>query len=281
MQVQSLECQLTQAQLKRYLAGQPMPEELLDQLERHLQSCPDCLGEAKRMRGQMGGGEAVADESKSSPMAAVMQQVRRAVERPTPATLLDPPGTDGMPPNLLEILKQPRNLVLSVALAIVLVLMSTVFRDPTGLLGARATAMAASEKVVEDEPEEKAAVVKDSDAKESPKEPDPKTEQAGSVHEARREADRYPADSKSIDKKPAQKESETSAKPPLEHPPIGGKILVADSAHRVASKAPKPTVATPKAAPVRKKPVRRPAAKPRTNHIRVYDESGRPKNPTP
>jgi hypothetical protein len=281
MQVQSLECQLTQAQLKRYLAGQPMPEELLDQLERHLQSCPDCLGEAKKMRSQMGGGVAAAEESKPSPMAAVMQQVRRAVERPTPATLLDPPGTDGMPPSLIEILKQPKNLALSFALAIVLVLMSTVFRDPTGLLGARATAMAASEKVEEDEPKAESEPARDSAAKESSKEPEPKAEKTEPAHGAHGEPEGHSIDSKPIDKKPVHQERETSTKPPLEHPPVGGKILIADSAHRAEPKAPKAAVAAPKAAPVRKKPARRLAPKPRTNHIRVYDESGKPKNPTP
>ncbi len=42
MQVQNIECQIAQAQLGRYLAGEGMAGEAVRQLEAHVAKCPDC-----------------------------------------------------------------------------------------------------------------------------------------------------------------------------------------------------------------------------------------------
>jgi hypothetical protein len=66
-------------------------------------------------------------------------------------------------------------------------------------------------------------------------------------------------------------------KPPLESPPLGGKILIADSSTAPKAKAPRSAASSrPKARPARRKAPSAPVTR-----IRVYDESGRPKNATP
>ena len=77
MPVQSIECLLTQAQMKRYLAGAEFSDELLVPLERHLKVCPDCMAEANRQREALGGAPinvahaVVAGQTKSTPLSKI------------------------------------------------------------------------------------------------------------------------------------------------------------------------------------------------------------------
>ena len=112
--VVSLECQLAQVQIKRFLNGDNIPEDLLKDLEQHLLSCSDCLAVAK--------GERDAIEAHMVATPAEAAQIRQKA----PAS------------NVLDVFKQPKTLALSVGLGVVLILMSTIMRDPTKLLGAKA-----------------------------------------------------------------------------------------------------------------------------------------------
>lgn len=61
----SVECQLAQVQLKRYLAGEDLPEELLADLESHLKSCKKCLAFARAKKTKAASAPASADTSAS------------------------------------------------------------------------------------------------------------------------------------------------------------------------------------------------------------------------
>ena len=114
--VLSLECQLAQVQIKRFLNGDNIPEELLKDLETHLLHCEDCLAVAKGQK------SAVESHMVATPSAAVTARQSK------PAS------------NILDVFKQPKTLLLSVALAAVLIAMSTIMRDPTKLFGTKAIA---------------------------------------------------------------------------------------------------------------------------------------------
>ncbi len=131
--VLSLECQLAQVQIRRFLNGDNIPEELLKELENHLKHCSDCLAVAK--------GEKAAVEAHmiATPSAAVAERQSR------PLT------------GVLDVFKQPKTLLLSVALAVVLIVMSTVLRDPTKLLGTKAIGSFAGTVSEEVKPGDKAS----------------------------------------------------------------------------------------------------------------------------
>lgn len=114
--VMSLECQLAQVQIKRFLNGDNIPEDLLKELEQHLLSCTDCLAVAK--------GERAAVEAHMVANAGEAVAVRQSA----PAS------------SVFDVFKQPKTVLLSVALGVVLIVMSTVLRDPTKLLGTKAIA---------------------------------------------------------------------------------------------------------------------------------------------
>lgn len=136
--MQSIECLLTQAQVKRYLAGAEFSDDLLLSIERHLKACPDCMAEASRQREALGGGAgetlaAVEPVAKTSLIAKVKTAFApRVVEEP----LLANPGQSGQP-DPIAVLKTPKNLILSGSLAVVLVAMSLMMRNPSSLFGPR------------------------------------------------------------------------------------------------------------------------------------------------
>ncbi|MBS1707977.1 MAG: hypothetical protein JSS65_04565 [Armatimonadetes bacterium] len=215
--VVSLECQLAQVQMKRFLNGDNIPEELLKELEAHLRACPDCLAIAK------GEKQAVEAHMVATPAEAA------AIRQKMPAT------------SALDVLKQPKTLMLSIGLAVVLIVMSTVLRDPTKLLGAKAsTTVAATEEKSKSEDEPKAESTKAHE--EEPKTTDTK---ASEPEKKEPETNTKPATEAAV--KPEPPKTTDSTKPKDEQPtghstPPGP----AASAVQAAREAVKPTTPAPK-----------------------------------
>ncbi len=137
MPVKNVECQLAQAQLQRYMAGDQLTKEVLSSLEQHISSCEPCRADAKAVR------ERIKERSKTSTVAAVHMpvapskaaQLMQTLNLKTASALPDPrPAEAGARRNL-------KPLYYSGALALLLVGM-TYLNDPTKLFGGRADAAA-------------------------------------------------------------------------------------------------------------------------------------------
>lgn len=158
MQVMNIECQIAQAQLRRYLAGEEMPQALVSDLEAHLKGCEDCMAAAQIERQSLAGilsnritGKARKPAAPNSPVPESplpfltklsmkkLQPGKAAIQ--APADMLDAPDDQYAPA------KAPRKkskisfktVAYSLGLALILVLMSTVMKDPTAIFGPRAT----------------------------------------------------------------------------------------------------------------------------------------------
>lgn len=291
MPVQTIECQLTQAQMKRYLAGADFPEAIVAALERHLKACPECMEEANKQRLALGGApveiaHAVVEESAPKGLAGKAKGLfQRSAAKPVEAQpLIAAPGDSADTVSTLSFLKTPKNLVLSGSLAIVLVLMSTVLRNPTNLFGPRATAAlstppatSASSTADSSEAKDPAQDTEKTSADEGTKAPEPETASASPDTSSK------PAEPemKAVTEKPATEATEKPTEPVADKPAsktlekVGGNVIVADSAkpatsHRAVARAKaRPTVRKPRA----RKPFRVVrAAKPKApvNRIRVY-----------
>ena len=164
MQVQNIECQLAQAQMRRFLTGEAMPDELVDDLEGHLKACPECMADANRQRGALnamltdkitGKRPAAKIAVKAKSQGAAGRFVRRksntgtaiADQAVVEPTLRTPRDVLNAPDHQFESKTKSKTkikgstaktLVYSLGLAVVLVLMSTVFKDPTRLFGPKA-----------------------------------------------------------------------------------------------------------------------------------------------
>ncbi len=297
MAERNLEHAMAEALLKRYLAGEALDEALLDDLERALRTSPELLAEAQRISGKTLASEPAAK-------TGVLDRVKALVTAPfapkekAPAAFLSKPGSDPLAPSLGDVLRTPRNLALSAALAVVLILMSTAMRNPTAVLGARAASLPEKEAKAAPAEEPEAAEKKEGADSEGETKSEPAPEKA--KPEATAEKDPEPEkEPEPAEPDPAKEPSEPKAKKeaepakPEEKPvpakaedaKLGGEIIVADPT--LAAPARKPTreappVSTPRN-DVRPTTPRRTKTRraPRREHpsgIRVYDEQGRPKN---
>ncbi|MEX2243461.1 MAG: hypothetical protein WD716_06395 [Fimbriimonadaceae bacterium] len=159
MQVKNIECQIAQAQLRRYLTGEEMPNNVVSELETHLKHCPECMDAAQTLRESLKGvlSRKIAGKPEPKlPEPAPRRTETPVVQRPaepeepaqaathavvqTPADILGQPDSDFKPANLKKG-SNMKTLAYSGALALVLVLMSTVFKDPTMLFGPRASSI--------------------------------------------------------------------------------------------------------------------------------------------
>jgi len=153
MQVANIECQIAQAQLRRYLTGEDMPNAVVNELETHLRNCPDCMSAAQTTRESLRG--VLSSKITGKPIAVVKEPIRRepkqeariaeAVESghaavQTPADVFDAPD-DQFKHTAPKKNSNVKTLAYSIGLALILVLMSTVFRDPTALFGPRASSI--------------------------------------------------------------------------------------------------------------------------------------------
>lgn len=266
MPVQSIECQLTQAQVKRYLAGADFPDEIISAVERHLKACPDCMARANSQRESLGGAPAdiaqavVEAQPKPKKLAGLAQLVKPQKKvAQQPQGLIAPRGAKPYPTDALSAIKTPKNLILSGSLAVVLVVMSTVMRNPTNVLGPKAdvkiaattdkseaTEAKAETKKSSDEPETTETVEAAVDTQEmTPMEPkatktnaetDVNTSVAAKTTEAAKKphALEHPA---TPTVKPATHEASTTStkKEPAnaDHNPVGGAVIVAEAGSHV------------------------------------------------
>jgi hypothetical protein len=155
MQVKNIECQIAQAQLRRYLTGDEMPNNVVSELETHLKHCPECMDAAQTLRESLKG--VLSRKIAGKPEPKLPEPAPRRTESPvvqteepapaashamvqTPADILSQPDSDFKPTNVKKG-SNMKTLAYSGALALVLVLMSTVFKDPTTLFGPRASSI--------------------------------------------------------------------------------------------------------------------------------------------
>lgn len=131
-------CHLARVQLRRYMAGDEIPEPLLDELRRHIGECDGCKAESVRLR------DALASVVPGSSPAPGIQPAESGASPIGKLLALLPAIPDG---RLKSALKAPKTVGMSIALAIVVVLLTTVFRNPTASLGPKAAeTVAASEE---------------------------------------------------------------------------------------------------------------------------------------
>ncbi len=158
MQVASIECQIAQAQLRRYLTGEDMPTGVVNELETHLRNCPDCMSAAQTLRESLKGvlQSKITGKPLPQPVAQPKPQVRtQFLQQPEPqpvtqavvqerearpADVFDQPDSD-FKHKAPKKRSNTKTLLYSVGLAVILVLMSTVFKDPTALFGPKASSI--------------------------------------------------------------------------------------------------------------------------------------------
>jgi len=148
MVVQNIECQLSTVLMKRFLDGDNLPQEVLDDLEKHLRVCPTCQNVIDNEKVSL---EEVLDGPTHAPsgIAAMMGKFTGKSSTPGGFAMAGPaeallhassrtyaPAAPGM-----AAFKNPKVLFLSGALAIVLIAMSTILRNPSNLLGPKAAAV--------------------------------------------------------------------------------------------------------------------------------------------
>ncbi|MCB8933668.1 MAG: zf-HC2 domain-containing protein [Chthonomonadaceae bacterium] len=247
MSVQNVECQIAQAQIGRYLTGGALSPEALDQLEGHIGECAACTELLRQRReglqAMLGGHAAVhAPETNSRPEAEsnpapTGSLVGRLREQLIQAATAPAPPREGAPEG--RALLKP--LLWSGALAVVLVAMTVLSKNPTLVFGEKAAPPTASEKA---QPDAEPPAPPSSPPKPAEKTPEPvatatpETKQAGADPVS--QANPTPAQPKPTPAKPNP--ARPAATPP-----------------RVESKAPPP--------------------KPASGTIRVYDANGNPITP--
>lgn len=148
MPVQTIECHIATVLMKRFLDGDDLPAEMLDDLERHVKACPGCQTTINNERTTI---EEVLDgpESASTGLGGMMAKFGMktataggfATAYPTEALVAAARTHTTTSPGGIAAFKNPKVLLLSAGLAIVLIAMSTVLRDPTLLMGKKASAV--------------------------------------------------------------------------------------------------------------------------------------------
>lgn len=135
MSLKSLECKLAQGQISRYLTGDRLSPEALVDLEAHVSECDDCreiIAERRRtLEKVVASARAVVevpDSEEEAPEEAASAPAKTA-KPSVRAKLLDQIGKGGK--------NNAKPLILSSALAVVLVAMSYVAKDPTRLFGTK------------------------------------------------------------------------------------------------------------------------------------------------
>ncbi|MFN8220209.1 MAG: zf-HC2 domain-containing protein [Fimbriimonadales bacterium] len=141
MSLKSLECKLAQGQISRYLTGDRLSPEALVDLEAHVAECDDCreiIAERRRtLEKVVASARAVVevpDSEEEAPEEAASAPAKTA-KPSVRAKLLDQIGKGGK--------NNAKPLILSSALAVVLVAMSYVAKDPTRLFGTKLASSAA------------------------------------------------------------------------------------------------------------------------------------------
>lgn len=146
MPVQTIECHIATVLMKRFLDGEDLPNELLSDLEQHIKSCSNCQATVNDEKHSI---EEVLDgpTESSSGIAALAGKFGLktatatgfATAYPTDALIASARMTSTTTPGGIAAFKNPKVLFLSCGLAITLIAMSTILRDPTMIFGKKAT----------------------------------------------------------------------------------------------------------------------------------------------
>ncbi len=161
MPTQNIECQLAQGQLNRYLAGDAISEAALVQLEGHVGECETCrlmlVEKRKALENMITPQTAVVSAPDSAKASVVERETPHEAASPVPRFLIDAirkgvPNRDKNESKLKisthAVIDDQREalptksafvkpMMYSLGLAAVLIVMSTVMRDPTRFLGDR------------------------------------------------------------------------------------------------------------------------------------------------
>lgn len=291
MQVHNVECQLAQAQMNLYLAGESMDEDTVAELERHVGECDECrvtLQQKKRSLQSML--MAVGAESMSVPAGPelrIERPVKAATSSDVPAALR--PKEDG--PAQLKV-KNWKPIILSGALALVLAGMSFL-GDPTRFFGGKAAEAKPKAAAAPTEPEKKSEEPKGEHVAEKPAEPKGKATDGALV--ALNEAEKDPL--KDIDPVPVgdseehavagystqvaadeasgsePKEAAESEPPPVEKKAAPRKPKTHVAKPKAVHKAPRRVVRKGPKTRIQQAPV---AKKAKGGGIKVYDATGKP-----
>ena len=146
MAIQNIECQIATVLMKRFLDGDNLPQNLLDDLEKHLKVCPSCQQVLKNEKADI---EEVLDGVSAPKGVAAM--IGKFAAQPATASGFATAGageallqasyhTSQTSSQGMAVFKNPKVLFLSIALATVLIAMSTLLKNPTQFLGSKASA---------------------------------------------------------------------------------------------------------------------------------------------
>lgn len=253
-------CQLVEAQMTRYLAGHPLSDEALAQLDQHIASCPECKAVLEAKKDAILGVPA-APTPPAKPGAKIQHALvdaPAAMATAAPKRPNRPEGSTTAAKPRTKWAVQWKPLALSVALAVVMVAMSLVAQNPTSVLGPKASSKLPEAAKPAPVPVPAAT---EQPVAEGPIEPVPEPGSPEFIG-----PDAPAAGSPTFDTLAEYEASLEPASPPPAEPE-------AEPVAPVAAK-PKPT---PKRT-VRRTPVRRPAPQPQNSRptIRVYDAQGRP-----
>lgn len=137
MPVETIECQIVQAQLGRYLTGDRFSPEALTELEDHIARCPICRQEVAVRKATL---QSLLGATQAAPADALVQALRERAPSTKTATAhavveqMDR-GSASSPTS-----KYAKPLLYGTGLAVVLIAMSYLGNNPTSLFGERAAA---------------------------------------------------------------------------------------------------------------------------------------------
>lgn len=137
MPVETIECQIVQAQLGRYLTGDRFSQEALTELEDHIARCPICRQEVAVRKATL---QSLLGAPQAAPADALVQALREkapSTKTATPQAVVEQMdrGSASSPTT-----KYGKPLLYGTGLAVVLIAMSYLGNNPTSLFGERAAA---------------------------------------------------------------------------------------------------------------------------------------------
>lgn len=95
MELENVECQLAQAQMSRYIAGDNLPEDTIKQLEKHISTCPSCQESATEKKISLEEMLRESREETAKPAEISPEPAPVATPQPAPiATTPDKPADD-------------------------------------------------------------------------------------------------------------------------------------------------------------------------------------------
>jgi hypothetical protein len=270
MAVQDFECQIARAQIGRYLQGDALSTEAVNQLETHIARCPGCKEAVTSKRKAL---QAMLGWSPEGETGAQTAVVEHSSPRQAEATVRDKAAAQLK--GAIAVTKKPgqgsmwKPLALSAALAGILIAMSYMTRGNTSVLGGKVSeALPSSTTITPPAPvaTEPAVVDAGTISSEASKAPittvqsgAPTPESIGGEANSASESEpnvQVPSPAPAIQTAPAKPAS------PIVRKPNAPSVRVRRSAPR---KTTKPNAIKPDA-----------QSAPRNNSIRVYDEDGNP-----